>query len=226
MAKSDFGFDPTAYAPVAERIRLFWESFPEGRITTRLVSRTDQDVVFEARVYRSATDSEPAATGWAAEREGDGDVNAVACLENTETSAVGRALANLGFTAARERPSAEEMQKAARVRARLTSHRVVERTPARSAPAASADTLAVHHLGASPRQSYANIISDLLRLLERAERHGLRPDRAYRWRETLLVRQFSPEVLLTCERRLRAWLVRRSTDAELSMPEPVQGRRL
>jgi hypothetical protein len=120
MAKSDFGsFDPAAYAPVAERIRLFWESFPGGRIETRLVSRTDHDVVFEARVYRTADEAMPAATGWAAEREGDGDVNLVACLENTETSAVGRALANLGFTAAKERPSAEEMAKAARARARL-----------------------------------------------------------------------------------------------------------
>ena len=122
MAKSDFGFDPLVYAPVAERIRLFWESFPKGRITTRLVSRTQHDVLFEARVYRALTDNEPAATGWAAEREGDGDINAVACLENTETSAVGRALANLGFTASKERPSIEEMQKAARARARLVTH--------------------------------------------------------------------------------------------------------
>jgi hypothetical protein len=209
MAKSDFGFDPTAYAPVAERIRLFWESFPDGRITTRLVSRTEHDIVFEARVYRSAADSEPAATGWAAEREGDGDINAVACLENTETSAVGRALANLGFTAAKERPSAEEMQKAARVRARLTSHRVAERTPVRTARATPGGALAGRHLDGSLRQSYANIISDLLRLLERAERQGLRPDRANRWRETLLARQFSPDLLLACERRLRAWLAQR-----------------
>ena len=134
MAKSDFGgVDPASYAPVAERIRLFWEAFPSGRITTRLVSRTDHDVVFEARVYRSAEEKKPAATGWAAEREGDGDVNAVACLENTETSAVGRALANLGFTAAKERPSVEEMQKAARARAHLTRSRVAEPFPVRAA---------------------------------------------------------------------------------------------
>jgi hypothetical protein len=213
MAKSDFGFDPTAYAPVAERIRLFWESFPGGRITTRLVSRTEHDIVFEARVYRAATDIEPAATGWAAEREGDGDINAVACLENTETSAVGRALANLGFTAAKERPSAEEMQKAARVRTRLASHRVAERPPVRADRATSADALTVRYVDGNPRQSYANIVSDLLRLLERAERHGLRPHRAHRWRETLLARQFSAELLTACERRLRAWLARRMTDA-------------
>ena len=150
MAKSDFGFDPSIYAPVAERIRLFWESFPNGRITTRLVSRTERDVVFEARVYRSATDNEPAATGWAAEREGDGDVNAVACLENTETSAVGRALANLGFTAAKERPSVEEMQKAARARARLVPRRIPDMSNVR--PRASrAEALDVYQLDAAPR---------------------------------------------------------------------------
>jgi hypothetical protein len=212
MAKSDLGFDPAAYAPVAERIRLFWESFPNGRITTRLVSRTEHDVVFEAHVYRSTSDTEPAATGWAAEREGDGDVNTVACLENTETSAVGRALANLGFTAAKERPSVEEMLKAARARARRGPRRVAEHVALRTGRVTAAEALDVYRLGDTPQQSYANIVSDLLRLLERAERHGLRPDRAHRWRETLLVRQFSPELLMACERRLRAWLARRPVD--------------
>jgi hypothetical protein len=208
MAKSGFGFDPTAYSSVAERIQLFWESFPNGRITTRLVSRTEHDVVFEARVYRSATDSEPAATGWAAEREGDGDINAVACLENTETSAVGRALANLGFTAAKERPSIEEMQKAARARAPLAPRRVADRSAVRATQLSVAEALDVYRLGSTPRPSYANIVSDLLRLLDRAERQGLRRDRAQRWRETLLTRQFTPEFLTTCERRLRAWLAK------------------
>jgi hypothetical protein len=200
MAKSDFGFDPTAYAPVAERIRLFWQSFPNGRITTRLVSRTDHDVVFEARVYRSATDAEPAATGWAAEREGDGDVNAVACLENTETSAVGRALANLGFTAAKERPSTEEMQKAARARARLAR-------PGRAAVPPSMT------LAADPRQSPANVVADLLRLVAHAAAHsGLRAQRAQCWRTTLLTRRLSPELLTTYECRLRAWIARHRAD--------------
>jgi hypothetical protein len=223
MAKSDFGgFDPTAYAPVAERIRLFWESFPNGRIRTRLVSRTDHDVVFEARVYRSAEEKKPAATGWAAEREGDGDVNAVACLENTETSAVGRALANLGFTAAKERPSVEEMQKAARVRARLTRSRRPELPPVHAAVHAAvratvraSRVTAVDVLDggagvADARQSYANLVADLLRLLDRATECGLRVERARRWRELLLARQFPAERLVACERRLRAWLAKRA----------------
>jgi hypothetical protein len=195
MAKSDHGFDPTAYAPVAERIRLFWEAFPKGRITTRLVSRTEHDVVFEARVYRTAGEAEPAATGWAAEREGDGDVNAVACLENTETSAVGRALANLGFTAARERPSLEEMQKAARARARLGRSSRPVRPPVT--------------LSADPRQVHANVVADLLRLVDQAERLGVREHRVDRWRAALLTRPVPVEVLTACERRLRAWVARR-----------------
>ena len=195
MAKSDHGFDPSAYAPVAERIRLFWEAFPGGRITTRLVSRTEHDVVFEARVYRSADETEPAATGWAAEREGDGDVNAVACLENTETSAVGRALANLGFTAARERPSLEEMQKAARARARLAR----PNRPLRHPVALAADA----------KQSHANVVSDLLRLVDHAARLGVREHRVDRWRAALLTRPLPAETLAACERRLRAWVARR-----------------
>ena len=202
MAKSDFGgFDPAAYAPVAERVRLFWESFPNGRITTRLVSRTDHDVVFEARVYRSATDNEPAATGWAAEREGDGDVNAVACLENTETSAVGRALANLGFTAAKERPSVEEMQKAARARTRAEKLPHVEQVrrvahPSPRRPGSAAEL----------QQRRANAVSDVLPLVRAAERCGLRPRRAEAIRRRLLADTTPASAVDAIARVLRRWI--------------------
>jgi hypothetical protein len=199
MAKSDFGFDPTAYAPVAERIRLFWESFPNGRITTRLISRTDQDVVFEARVYRSVDESKPAATGWAAEREGDGDVNSVACLENTETSAVGRALANLGFTAAKERPSIEEMQKAARARARL-------RRPIASV---SQPTL----------ERRPEVVIDTLALLRTAERLGLRPARAAAFRARLDGRNPSVDLVHAAARVLRGWIDKRRKELLTAFPE-------
>ena len=116
MPKTDASFDPADYAPVAERIATFWERYPTGRIVTRLVKESERQVLFEARVYRSPDEQRPAATGFAAERPGDGLINTVACVENTETSAVGRALANLGITAGRQRPSLEEMAKAARAR--------------------------------------------------------------------------------------------------------------
>src|SRR5437868_10652625 len=134
LGRGEGAFDPASYAPVAERISLFYESFPRGRIITEMISRTERDVVFRALVYRQADDSDPAATGWAAEREGDGEINTVACLENTETSAIGRALANLGFTASRERPSAEEMAKVSRARVRSGLYSLGVREPAPSAP--------------------------------------------------------------------------------------------
>jgi hypothetical protein len=100
IAKTGIGeHDLSAYALVADRITLFYQRFPAGRIVTELYSRSEREITFRALVFRGPADVEPAATGWASEREGDGEINEVACLENTETSAVGRALANLGFTA-------------------------------------------------------------------------------------------------------------------------------
>ena len=114
MPKTDLSFNPNDYALVADRITLFYERYPNGRIIPRLHAVTDKAVIFEALVYRDRGEPEPAATGWAREFEGDGEINQVACLENTETSAIGRALANLGFAASKRRPSYEAMAKADR----------------------------------------------------------------------------------------------------------------
>jgi hypothetical protein len=122
VPKSDPAVELSGYAPVADRIALFYQKFPSGRIVTELVSREGGQVVFKASVFREAGQVAPASTGWAAEREGDGDINTVACLENTETSAIGRALANLGFTASMRRPSREEMHKAERARGKVLEY--------------------------------------------------------------------------------------------------------
>lgn len=206
LGRGDGAFDPAAYAPVAERISLFYGAFPRGRIITELVSRTERDVVFRALVYRQANDAEPAATGWAAEREGDGEVNAVACLENTETSAIGRALANLGFTASRERPSAEEMAKASRTRARLGLARldVHNEATVRSIVSSRSRALGPHAEHRGP------VVADLFALLVRAERVGLRRARSARWQRMLLEEELAPDLLLRCERRLRLWMQSRA----------------
>lgn len=193
MPKIDARFDPAVYAPVADRLALFWAAFPTGRIDTQLHARTDREVIFVARVFRDDADVRAAATGWASEREGDGDINSVACLENTETSAIGRALANLGFTAARERPSAEEMQKAARARGRLS---VV------AAPASPDYDVAPH---GDALQRRATVTLDVLRLLDAAQRAGLRQRRAARWRQQLLRGRVPHARLEEWETRLREW---------------------
>lgn len=206
MPKSDPSRNLPDYAPVAERVALFYARYPTGRILTKLVSRTEREVLFRAAVYRGPDETAPAATGWAAEREGDGDVNSVACVENTETSAIGRALANLGFTASRERASAEEMAKASRARARLVerAQAVASPTSEARAPAAPLAT----PTAPSPDERSA-LVADLLRLLSVAERAGVRPRRAASWRAVLAGGAPSAAELLRYERRLRGWLLRR-----------------
>lgn len=198
MPKFDHLFDPTRYATVAERITLFRSAYPEGRIVTDLVQRDEKSVTFRADVYRDSTEPVPAATGWATEREGDGDINTVACLENSETSAIGRALANLGYTASRERPSREEMEKASRERAR----RAV--AASLTAPRTASTRLA------EPAAAYATLIpriEDVLALLGDAEALGLRGERVERLRSTLNSgAPISAQRLETIARALRTWL--------------------
>jgi hypothetical protein len=188
MPKTDAQFDPALYAPVADRIQLFYQRYPKGRLVTELVSRQDGETVFRALAYRDDTDPHPAATGWAAEREDDGDINAVACLENAETSAIGRALANLGFTASLRRPSREEMAKADRARRRLTI-----------APTASAEDPAL--------QARANAAHDLLELVALAERRGFSRRRVELLRGRIAgPAPLPPRRVRRLETRLRAWL--------------------
>ena len=93
-------FDMKDYVDVAERIRAFYERYPDGSIQTEMVRLEGDMVVFKATVYRDRDDANPT-TGWAYEREGVGYVNKTSFIENCETSAIGRALANLNFPTSR-----------------------------------------------------------------------------------------------------------------------------
>jgi hypothetical protein len=109
-------FNPEDYEPVEDRIRAFWEDHPNGQIITTLVSEDDKRFIVKATVYRhcEAGVNECIATGLAEEIIGSSPVNRTHALENCETSAIGRALANANYAAKGKRPSREEMQKAER----------------------------------------------------------------------------------------------------------------
>lgn len=111
-------FDLDSYATVQERIAQFYQDFPDGSIRTFMVVRDGPEVVFEARAYRTPEEAAMGVytSGWAREVEGKTPVNRTAHLENCESSAVGRALANLGYATDARRPSRNEMIKVARVR--------------------------------------------------------------------------------------------------------------
>lgn len=108
-------FDLSQYSTVAERIDKFWEKYPNGRLHTQLVHFSPEQVVIKAEVFLDREDMVGVTIDYAEERIDSSPVNRVSMVENCATSAIGRALADLGgeFTGAK-RPSAEEMAKVQR----------------------------------------------------------------------------------------------------------------
>jgi hypothetical protein len=109
-------FNPAAYSEVKERIEEFVLEFPRGVIQTFMQHQDEGTVIFEARVFRTPedVDREAYTSGWAREVEGGSHVNSTSHLENAETSAIGRALANMAYGTKKNRPSREEMLKVSR----------------------------------------------------------------------------------------------------------------
>lgn len=113
-------FNPAEYETVAERIARFYKDYSDGRIITRNIT-TSQDRaistwVVQAYIYLNSNDQEKniaKATGLAFEIDGAGMANKTSALENAETSAIGRALANAGYSGDK-RATREEMQKVAK----------------------------------------------------------------------------------------------------------------
>lgn len=103
------GFNLDNYETVKDRITRFYADHANGRILTKLVNNPDtlsEYAAFKAYIY---LDDVLKSTGYAMEQKGQG-VNRDAWVENSETSAIGRALANMDYCGTM-RPSREEMQK-------------------------------------------------------------------------------------------------------------------
>jgi len=108
-------FDLSDYQPVEERLILFWKDHPDGQIHTKLLESNSGRFIVEASIYRTEADARPWTTGLAEETIQGRGVNATSALENCETSAIGRALANAGYAAKGKRASREEMGKVAKL---------------------------------------------------------------------------------------------------------------
>jgi hypothetical protein len=107
-------FNLDDYEPVAARLDRWLKDHPDGRVITDLVHYLQDVAVFKAELW---LDGEIIATGWAEEVRGQGNVNRTSHVENCETGAVGRALANAGYAGSdvSKRPSREEMGKVQRM---------------------------------------------------------------------------------------------------------------
>jgi hypothetical protein len=107
-------FDLTQYETVDQRLEKFWAKYPDGAILTELVAHKDDRFIFKASIYKTFADPIPFATGFAEEIVSGRGVNSTSACENSESSAIGRALHTGGISKHSEgkpRPSAEEMGK-------------------------------------------------------------------------------------------------------------------
>lgn len=108
-------FNLENYETVEDRLKVFWKDHPEARIETEILHITPdgQCVTIQASVFKQDTDARPVSMGIAQETKGQGGfANSDAWMENCETSAIGRALANWKYQGSNKpRPSREEMSK-------------------------------------------------------------------------------------------------------------------
>lgn len=104
-------FNLADYETVEDRLEKYWEKYPDGRIETEIIEAAPSRFIVKALLYRTEADARSWTTGLAFENVTDRGVNATSALENCETSAIGRALANAGFATKGKRASREEMLK-------------------------------------------------------------------------------------------------------------------
>jgi hypothetical protein len=124
-------FNPADYASVQERLPLFWKDCPLGRIMTEIIIDDGSRIVMKATLWADISHTVPTTTGFAEEVRGSSNVNKTSAVENCETSAIGRALANYQYQGAKNRASLEEIVKVYRQGGQEASQNAPQGAPAR-----------------------------------------------------------------------------------------------
>lgn len=101
-----------AYVLVNERLKYFRENFPQFSLISELLSNENGVCVIKASIIDE--NGKVLATGHASEKESSSFINKTSYIENCETSAWGRALANFGIGIDSSVASAEEVANAIR----------------------------------------------------------------------------------------------------------------
>lgn len=98
------------YVMVNERLKHFREHYAGWGLATEIIGGTENEVTVKATITRPT--GAVAATGHALEDRRSSFINKTSHIENAETSAVGRALGNLGIGIDNSVASAEEVEMA------------------------------------------------------------------------------------------------------------------
>jgi hypothetical protein len=104
-------FNLQDYETVETRLEKWHGQYPDSRLETELIEASNTRFIVFCKLFKTEADPKPCATGLAFETITEKGVNSTSALENCETSAIGRALANAGFAAKGKRASREEMAK-------------------------------------------------------------------------------------------------------------------
>ena len=95
------------YADVANRVNAFRKLFPNGSITTEIISNDAGVCIIKATCFDEV--GKILSTGTAYEKEGSSFINKTSYIENCETSAVGRALGFIGIGVDNDIASVQEV---------------------------------------------------------------------------------------------------------------------
>ena len=98
------------YVEVNERLIFFRKTYPNFSLTSEVLEKTDKSILILASIINE--DGRVIASGMAEEEKGSTFINKTSYVENCETSAWGRALANFGIGLDTSVASAEEVQNA------------------------------------------------------------------------------------------------------------------
>ena len=151
-------FNLQDYETVETRLEKWHGQYPDSRVETELIEASNTRFIVFCKLFKTEADPKPCATGLAFETITEKGVNSTSALENCETSAIGRALANAGFAAKGKRASREEMAKVNNAQPNQYEKKLAERkySPPGTKSAAVEDALrasfAVENKEADPQQ--------------------------------------------------------------------------
>lgn len=102
------------YAPVNEKVKAFRFIYPDGCLTSRIIHQDENSVTMLAEAYDG--DGKLLANAYASETRNASNINRTSMIENCDTGAKGRALAFLNIGVLDGIASAEEVDRATKIK--------------------------------------------------------------------------------------------------------------